>query len=313
MKKGIAFLDYLFVLRLTLFYPVWIFFLAGYWGGKRFANGSSGLSSEIDALWVVVGLTLLMGGVYIFNQICDIETDRINQKLFLIADGYLSIHEAYIEAFFLSAIGLAIGLWVDLRIGLGFLALLFILGWLYNYPPARWKDRPIMGLVSNGMMGFLLYTLGWHSSGSEGIIPYRIVAYILAFGAVYLNTTLPDVDGDRKSGKITFGVRFGIGVTAGWAMVMEAAAVVTAFVFRDWLLFFPGLLVVPFYISAMVRKKISDVVRATQYSIISLTAAICIVFPVYLIPVIGVYVISRWYYRKRFQFDYPSLRYSEQR
>ena len=41
--------------------------------------------------------TMIMGAVYIVNQITYIETDRINNKLFILPKGLVSVRAAYVE------------------------------------------------------------------------------------------------------------------------------------------------------------------------------------------------------------------------
>ena len=310
MKKGIEIFDYFFLLRPTLFYPIWTFFLAGVWGGKRFGIGAPDFTHSMGLLWVALGLSLIMGGVFVLNQIQDIETDKANGKLFLLANGIIPVREAYWEAALMTISGLGLGLWIDIRVGLGFLILLILSGWLYNYPPMRWKDKPVMGIVTNATGGLVIYCLGWMSGGGEGLIPLRVTAYTLAGAAVFLNTTLPDIDGDAKTDKITFGVRYGLEKTALWALILEAITISLAFLFRDWLLFIPGLIVFPLFIVGCVNRTMVDVLRATKFSVLALAVAICIFSPWYLLPVVFVFFFSKWYYKKRFNFDYPSFRSS---
>jgi len=310
LKRGVEILDVLFLLRPTLFYPIWTFFLAGTWGGMRFGTGVGDLTHPVGPLWVVVGLTLVMGGVFILNQIQDVETDRVNGKLFLLANGIVPVKAAYQEATLMMVCGLALGFWIDFRIGLGFLILVLLSGWLYNYPPTRWKNRPIMGLVVNGMGGLVIYSLGWMVGGGRGFVVFRAVIYALAGVAVFLNTTLPDREGDEKTGKITFGVRYGIKRTVVLALAVEICAVGLALLFRDWLLFFPGLVVLPLFVLSAVKRTLAEVIRATKFSVLALAVAVCVVFPLYLLPVFIVFFLSKWYYGKRFDFNYPSFRSS---
>ena len=309
MKKGVENLDNLFLLRPTLFYPIWTFFLAGMWGGTRFGNRVGEFAHPVSPLWVCVFLSFVMGGVFIVNQIQDAETDRANGKLFLIANRIISVKEAYIEAVLLAGIGIIAGFWIDVRIGLGFFFLLFLAGWLYNYPPAQWKNRPLLGLATNGIGGFVIYCLGWLTGGGE-FVPPRAVAYALAGVAVFLNTTLPDREGDKKTGKITFSIRYGVKKTAWTALVFEIATLGFAFGFKDWLLLFPALFVLPFFVLGVLNPTVNRMMRATKFSVLALAAAVCVVFPWYVVPVFVVFYLSKAYYRKRFGFDYPSFKSS---
>ncbi|MBN2030743.1 UbiA family prenyltransferase [bacterium] len=310
MKKSIALLDYLFLLRPTLFYPIWTFFLAGYLGGMKLEKIGGSLIPSMSLIEVVIGLTGLMGSIFILNQIRDIETDRANNKLFLLANGIVPVKHAYWEAVFLVMIGLTIGFLADLRIGFGFLILTLLSGYAYNYPPTQWKDRPIMGIVTNGTGGLIIYCLGWITGGGREIVPLRVIPYTLAGAAVFLNTTLPDVEGDAKTGKITFGVRFGIKATSFWALVLEILTVGFALLFRDRLLFIPALLVLPLFVLGALKPNLSNVMRATKFSVLVLAVVVCFYFPWYFVPIFLVFFLSKWYYRKRFDFNYPSFKSS---
>lgn len=307
MKKAIKILDYVFLLRLTLFYPIWTFFLAGCWGGSRLGKGIDDITHSVESFWVAVSLTLLMGSIYILNQIQDVETDRINKKCFHIADGIISVKEAYIEAILLAVVSLGFGFWVDLRVGIEF-AFLFFLFWLYSFPPARWKNRPFMGLFSNGMLGFICYSLGWIAEGGGGLIKFQMFAYFFACSAVYLNTTLPDIEGDRKTKKMTIGVKYGVRKTVVWALILEIITVLMAFFYKDWLLFFASIAVFPLFLMSTIRQSVAAAIQVTKLSVMSLTLAVCVFFPLYILPVFGVFFLSRWYYKKRFDFDYPSFK-----
>jgi len=309
LKTGWKILDRFFLLRPTLFYPIWTFFLAGFWGGNRFGNHNQ--FTQAECFWgVVIGLSLVMGAVFILNQIQDIETDRANRKLFLLANGIIPVTHAYTQSAIFIAGGLLLGFLVNFRFGLGFLFLLILSGWLYNFPPTRWKDHPIMGMAVNGMGGLMIYSMGWLVGGGGGLIPLRALAYGLAGVAVFLNTTLPDIEGDRKTGKITFGVHFGVKKTGQWALIFEGGSLIIGFLLRDWLLFFPALMVLPFFVWGGMSPTLAHILRATKFSVLALAIGVCFFFPWYLIPVFVVFFLSKWYYKKRFHFNYPSFRNS---
>lgn len=311
MKKSLKIFDSFFLLRPTLFYPIWTFFLAGYWGGMKFGGRSINFVYSAEIFWIVISsLTLLMGGVFILNQIQDRETDRANGKLFLLANGIVSVNKAYKEAVLLIAVGLILSFWVNLKIGLGFLILFILSGLLYNYPPILWKNRPIMGLIANSIGGFVIYSLGWITRGGDGGVVFHGAGYTLAGGAVFLNTTLPDMEGDRKTGKITFGVKYGVKKTALWALILETIGLGLAFLARDWLLFISGIAVFPLFLLSAVKKTVVEAIRTTKFSVLALATAVCIIFPWYLLPIFFIFFFSKFYYKKRFDFDYPNFRAS---
>ena len=310
MKKGVELFDYVFLLRPTLFFPVWTYFLAGQSGGARTQRGSIEFFHSVHALWLMAAVSMLMGSVFILNQIRDVETDRRNRKLFLLANGILPLRHATWEAAILAAASMAIAFWTDPLFGMGFVTLFLIAGILYNYPPTAWKNHPIFGIFVNGAGSMLVYDIGWVSGGGEQSVPPQMFAYASAVVAVFLNTTLPDRKGDEATGKITFGVRYGLGSTAFWALAFEALSFVLSLVFREWLLLIPSALALPFFAIAAFRRRLSDTLRATKFAVSALAAAVCVLFPAYLILIVLVFFLSRWYYKKRFHFDYPNFRVS---
>ena len=116
------------------------------------------------------------------------------------------------------------------------------------------------------------------------------------------------MEGDRETGKITFAVRFGVRVTVLWALIFEVITVGLAWVFKEWILFYPGLVMVPFFAYALTKHKVEDVIRAIKYSVFAMAIAICVAFPWFLILVFGVFFGSRWYYKNRFHMDYPNFK-----
>jgi len=307
VKKLIRMFDYLFLLRPTLFYPIWTFYLAGHWGGRTFGRDSA-TDMNGEGLLLAVALSLTVGSIFIFNQIQDRDTDKVNGKLFLLSENIIPLRTAYIEAVLLGSAGLVWGCLLLPRAGVLLALLILLSGWLYNYPPASWKDHAIMGMVTNGLSGLLIYSLGWMAGGGEGYIPLRGIAYMVAGASVYLITTLPDRTGDKATGKITFGVAYGITKTARWAFLLEAAALILAAFFRDWLLLAAGGVMLPFFLYGAWKETEREVTRATKFSVLALALAVTLIYPFYLVPILAVFFGSKWYYRIRFDFDYPSFK-----
>jgi 4-hydroxybenzoate polyprenyltransferase len=305
MKKPIALFDYVFLLRPTLFYPVWTFFLAGLWNGSRTSPRPPSWTCVLACL---AALTALLGGIYIFNQIADRRTDKANGKLFLLANGIVSMRAAALEASLLAAAGTAGAAFLNARLALLFLTIFLVTGVAYNIPPFSWKNRPLAGLFTNMLGGVLIYAAGWLVAGGRGVFPAESAAYAFAVAAAYLCTTLPDMKGDRKTGKITFPIRYGIRPALLWSLGFEASSIVFSLAFRNWMLFIPALLALPFFIRAGRHLSLPDADRATKLSISALALSVCTAYPLYLIPVLGVFFLSKWYYRKRFGFNYPSLK-----
>ena len=129
----LKYLDYIFLMRPVLMPPVWTILLLGH---ARSAQLSG--ETHLPGLGLLL-VTFLVGGVYVLNQIFDIESDRLNQKLLFLAKGYISKGAAIVETILLNMLSVIPAFLISLK--LGFLFLLgTIFGFLYSAPPFSFKN-----------------------------------------------------------------------------------------------------------------------------------------------------------------------------
>ena len=307
------YLDYIFVLRPTLFFPVWTVFLAGYHANLLFdpknnLSRSGTIVATNNPILAAVLLTLLMGAVFILNQLADIQTDKKNQKLFFLANGIIKKNTAVLEGVLLTIFSIGAAFLLDYKLGIIFIIVFIFTGVIYNFDPFVWKDKPILGIVINFGGGWSVAACGWIAAGTSSwwFMIYAI-PYAIGLVAVYLLTTLPDIDGDKATGKITFGVKYGKKVTIYLAVIFEFAAVVFSYLLKDYILFLPALISFPLFLIAAISQKTEDVLRAIKFTVLFASLAVCLKYPIYFLVILATFYFSKWYYRKRFDLEYPKF------
>jgi chlorophyll synthase len=298
----LKYLDYLFLTRPVLMPPVWTILLLGHWQSSQFAGESS-----LPGLAVLL-VSFLVGGVYVLNQIFDIESDRLNQKLFFLAKGLVSVRGAYIELAILNLIAIVPAFLISIQLGLLFV-LGAVFGLIYSAPPLALKNRPIGGLTLNALAhGNLAFLIGWsmNSSLSTGAL-LSSLPYTFAVAAIYLNTTVPDADGDKSVGKTTFSVKWGKQTAVVLASVLVAAAIILSLIVKDIPLLIASALCFPFFVSSAFVRKERAITITTKVSILFLSVAAGVFYLWYFAVLIVGFVGTRLYYKARFGLDYPTL------
>jgi 4-hydroxybenzoate polyprenyltransferase len=298
----LKYLDYVFLIRPVLMPPVWTILLLGH-------HRSSQLSGQnhLPGLALLL-VTFLVGAVYVLNQIFDIESDRLNQKLFFLAQGCVSKKAASVEMILLDLAGIIPAFLISWQLGLLFL-LGMIFGIIYSVPPLSIKNMPIGGFVLNALAhGNLAFVIGWSMNQCLSMRAlFFSLPYMFAVGAIYLNTTIPDVDGDRKVGKTTFAVRWGKEKAVIVSSVLVMAAIVTSILVRDVPFLVASSLSCPFFIYSAFTKQQRYVAISTKSSILLLSIVAGIFYPWYFVVLILGFLGTRLYYKTRFSLDYPSL------
>jgi 4-hydroxybenzoate polyprenyltransferase len=298
----LRYLDYLFFIRPVLMPPVWTIVLLGH---RRSAVLSG--ESHLPGLAVLL-VTFLVGAVYVLNQVCDVESDRLNNKLLFLSQGLISKRNALVEMVALDLAAIIPAFLVSLRLGL-----LFVLGALfglvYSVRPFMLKNRPIAGLVTNALAhGSLVFLIGWSMNGSLSVESVVLsLPYLLAVAAVYLNTTVPDVEGDRAVGKITFAVKWGGEKTTVLSFVLVISAVAFSLITGDTPFLVAAALSAPLFLFAGINRTERSVVLSTKASILFLSVAAGIFYPWYFLILILGFVATRLYYHARFDMKYPAL------
>jgi 4-hydroxybenzoate polyprenyltransferase len=294
-------LDYLFFLRPVLLPPVWTIALLG--------TIRSGLTHEMHVgLWVVffLHLTALFGGVYTLNQICDVESDKLNKKLYFIPEGIISINSAWRFTIALEVLALSLSILFGWR-HLLLTAFIVILGILYSVGSAPWKNHPLLGLISNAVgHGFVVFLFGFVATACPITESWLTgAAYSLGVGAVYLATTVPDVEGDRLTGKRTPAVQWGERMTMIAAVAMVGTAIGLAAWIGDRYLAIAGIAAFPLFVLSMIRP--SNAASAAKVAVGALSIAAAIAYPPYLILLISGFVGTRLFFRWRFGISYPNF------
>jgi 1,4-dihydroxy-2-naphthoate octaprenyltransferase len=312
-KKFVKPFDYFFVLRPTLFFPVWTIALAGLWSQDRFGNSIQHLSYSLHkadfTVIIYLGLyTLLMGGAFLLNQLEDVETDRLNKKLFLIADGEIKGKNAIMETIFITLFPIIFFLFSRADLAILFMISFLVMGWMYSSRPLVLKDRPIGGIIANMLGGYIVFSFGWMIFGSYSVqMLLNATPYVLGMLAVYFFTTLPDRDGDGQTNKVTIAVKYNMKFVLYGAVLLDISSIIAGIVIRDWVVLFPTTLILPFFLYSAFKKSNAEVLRTNKFAALFLSLTICVRFPFYLLIITGLFFFSRWYYKARFNMNYPSF------
>ncbi|MBI3871952.1 MAG: UbiA family prenyltransferase [candidate division Zixibacteria bacterium] len=236
-------LDYLFFLRPVLLVPVWTIALLGTVAASPHAPLGAGR-------WLILfsQLSCLAGGIYTFNQICDVESDRLNRKLHFLAAGIISPRAAWVFTVALDCAAL-VGAACLARRYFALTILSIGLGIVYSAGRKPWKNRPGLALGANALgHGACVHLLGILAVTSSLTLPWTLtLGYALAVGAVYLATTVPDMPGDRATGKITLAVCWGGQRAMLLATLLVLGAIACAGVGRDWYLAGASFVSLPFF------------------------------------------------------------------
>jgi 4-hydroxybenzoate polyprenyltransferase len=296
-----TFLDYLFFLRPVLLPPVWTIALLG--------TVRLGLAHEMSAgLWILffVHLAALFGGVYTLNQICDVESDRANHKLFFLPDSIISLPAAWRFTIALDAIALSISFvfgWLYLVLSVTIVAL----GILYSVGSYPWKNHAWLGLISNALgHGAIVYLFGYLITGCPLSESWpTVAAYTLAVCAVYLVTTVPDASGDRSTAKLTAAVQWGGRATLLTALAFVTSAIALSGMSSDWYLTVAALAAWPFFVLSVIRP--STATTAAKSAVAALSVAAAVAYPLYVGLLVVGFVGTRLFFRWRFGISYPTF------
>ncbi len=302
MTSLMKYLDYLFLTRPVLMPPVWTILLLGYHRASPFSTYDYSLAL------VFLLMSFSTGAVYILNQIHDIESDRINKKLFFLAEGYISLKNAWVEIVILILTGIIGAFMVSFQLGILFI-IGFLFGFLYSTPPFSLKNRHIWGLLANASgHGSLTFLIGWCITANLSLKAFLFsLPYFFAVAAVYLDTTLPDIQGDIKVKKITLGVKLGIPQATWLSVVFILSSLFLALIVKDRAFTVAGVLCFPFFLSAALTKKTKQVILSNKMAVLFLTLAAAFFYPWYFIILFFGFLGTRVYYRTRFNMTYPTI------
>ncbi len=303
MKCKNSIWDYIFLARPILLIPVWAFFLIGYYkaGGERFQFNETVITT-------ISAYTALISILYILNQIADRKSDAINQKHLLIAEGMLSMRNAYIEIGLLLLVTVFLSIKLSLNIII-FMAISFLFGIFYSFPPFKLKAIPFADFLINGIgYGFVNFSVGWltfNKFSFQTVI--NSLPYVLAVSAIFINTTILDMEGDKKCGYLTTGVFLGKLVSAALAMVLIIFCILISIIVRDYLCLIPALISLPLFLIAGIKGDEKFIKLSIRIGGPLLIFLVGVIFPYFLIATFLIFIFLRIYYKKKFNINYPGL------
>ncbi|MDW8466188.1 MAG: UbiA family prenyltransferase [Chloroherpetonaceae bacterium] len=315
--RWLYWLDYVFLLRPAQFFPLWATYFSGYITAQK-----SPFFFTAHFPWLAsAAITLTAGHIYLFNQIVNKESDKANGKLFILADGYVSMPVVWSEGIVL--VGLSLWLAWQVLIEFFYSALtLSAIGLSYSF--LGLMNRPIISLAMNSLGGGVAFIAGAYSIPQSGLgggsafweILFWSVPHIFAYTAVSALVTLPDRKGDEAFGKRTVAVHYGVETTLRLAWVFDGLALLTALL--TWNGYVIGtigltaLVALPSFWKVMWQGDATEVFAPVKLAMLALTLLVSLFFPALLLLVVLNFAACKAYYRYRFGLDYPNFQKSSQ-
>jgi hypothetical protein len=152
------------------------------------------------------------------------------------------------------------------------------------------------------------FALGWLAIGEIGLDLWISCApYALAMCGIFLNTCIPDEEGDRLVGDRTSCVVLGSKSVGMIIPVFMGASAVVGVITGEDLCALAVIGSLPAVVAVGAEPSPTNSVLASQYAARMLLLLVCIKAPMLAILSILAYLGSRAYYGKRFGLRYPDL------
>lgn len=160
---------------------------------------------------IVMG-PLLWGATLLINDVHDLRGDRLNPRKARspLVQGLVDRGAAHVAAYGFAIASLA----ASLALGRVFFLLVLgclVLAWAYSVPPVRLKTLPGADVLVNAVgVGVLSGLAGWTLVRPLSEAPFEFVPQsLLVVVAIYIPTTLVDLDADAAAGYTTIATRLG--------------------------------------------------------------------------------------------------------
>jgi 4-hydroxybenzoate polyprenyltransferase len=314
-RSIVSFVDMLMATRPVLLIPVWGFSALGFQraiatGSKTGLLHSAALATPGDYLAILV-FSCSVAAVYVLNQLADIEADKNNGGMPLIATGVVSTTNAICITVCCSVLALVTPMVFHKTTLVTASALSLILGYFYSFKPTRFSGRPFVDFLSNATgYGIIAFGAGWYVTGRSPfsiLFIYSALPYFLLMCAGSISSTLPDFDGDRKDNKNTTAVVFGKKKAHIAATLLLITSGIVGLGLHDMVAAVCAITPLPFYFGYLLHPN-SFFAEATY----KIGGAVCMVAAFiampFFIPLAIIVFIATWlYFRVRHGIAYPSL------
>jgi 4-hydroxybenzoate polyprenyltransferase len=191
--------------------------------GAALVGGGLGVLASGEVVRTGLAWVLANTAVYLFNGLCDIATDRANGRSRPLARGDLDPAAA---AWVCAGLVASAVLVAPSPPALVLVVLLLAAGAVYSHPPARLRTMATP-FASVAIGGAGTYAAAAVAAGGGGLVvgcfALAMTGWMVVVGAVLKD--LADVEGDRRAGRRTPALRFGVTRAAGFG---SAAAGVLA-------------------------------------------------------------------------------------
>ena len=150
------------------------------------------MSGITDGFWqrVAVGMfsiCLVASSNYVINEVLDAPSDRAHpvKRNRPVPSGLVSVPLAYVQWLALMVVGVALGLWVSRAFAVT-VAILWVMGCIYNIPPLRSKDVPYIDVLSEAVNNPLRMLAGWFIGSTSSLAPASLLLSYWMVGCYFM-------------------------------------------------------------------------------------------------------------------------------
>lgn len=185
------------------------------------SNGDFGAAAAVGLAQAMVPALLMNIAIVGFNQLTDVEIDKINKPYLPLASGELTMQQGQQIVAVCAAASLALGIAIGSAPLLATLVGSAVLGFVYSVdvPFLRWKRSPVLAAACILAVRAVMVQLGFYyhmrqAMGVASLAMTRTLAFALSFMVfvsivIALFKDIPDIKGDRQAGIFTLSVRVG--------------------------------------------------------------------------------------------------------
>ncbi len=298
----------IFLTRPIVLIPVWGFALFGY----RLASGHDLFLEPFS--FVHFGLIFLfslsVAAVYLLNQREDFDVDSDNGGYPLMVKSGISKRTVTVFAVVIALSSLILcALFGSILLAL-LAGLSLLIGWLYSCKPTYFTGRPVADFLSNAIgFGGIAFAAGWFIGDGEFSVNVlrSAIPYVLLMAAGSISSTLPDVAGDRKHGKITTAVKIGEENAHIIACFFIAGGSITGAFFGDVAAVISGALASPFYLVHLLKPTQKSMGLTYKAGGGCMMMVVALTYPLFGVISICVGLVTFFYFKIVHKVNYPSL------